>query len=76
MKSKKKKQLTGTFGRQGFLVYPMATLLEGKKAFCVCACVHMCVYVCVCVLGIVSTEKENPKSEKLLLKKTKHSLDF
>lgn len=53
----------------------MATLLEEKKHF-VFVHVCICVYLCVCVLGIVSTEKENPKSEKLLLKKTKHSLDF
>lgn len=71
MRCKVRKLLTGTFGRQGSLVYPMAILLEGKVVLCMCA-FALCVCVCVCVLGFVSTG-DNPKSEKWLLRKTKQN---
>lgn len=49
MRCKVRKLLTGTFGRQGSLVYPMAALLDDEVVLCVRVCVLLCFCVCVCV---------------------------
>lgn len=72
----KKKQLTGTFGRQGFLVYPMATLLEEKKHF-VFVHVCICVYLCVCVCwGLCLQKKRILNLKSYFLKKLNTPLIF